>query len=91
MFMGGDSHSEGSGFESRHRILDGHFSHIFVVKQCYDVCLKRPKINDKTGRCWPTFFFKKNCIKFISVTHLPEQLLPTLATCSSNPNDLHQW
>ena len=30
--MGGDSHSEGHGFESRYRILDGHFSHIFVVK-----------------------------------------------------------
>ena len=23
--MGGDSNSEGHGFESRHRILDGHF------------------------------------------------------------------
>ena len=30
--MGRDSHSKGHGFESRHRILDGHFSHIFVVK-----------------------------------------------------------
>ena len=30
--MGSDSHSKGRGFESRHRILDGHFSHIFVVK-----------------------------------------------------------
>ena len=29
---GGDSKSEGCGFESRHRILDGHFSHLFVVK-----------------------------------------------------------
>ena len=29
---GGDSRSEGHGFESLHRILDGHFSHIFVVK-----------------------------------------------------------
>ena len=25
--MGGDSHSEGCGFESQRRILDGHFSH----------------------------------------------------------------
>ena len=32
MVMGGDSCSEGRGFESRHRILDGHFSHLFVVK-----------------------------------------------------------
>ena len=30
--MGRDSHSKGHGFESQHRKLDGHFSHIFVVK-----------------------------------------------------------
>ena len=30
--MGGDSCSEGRWFESQHRILDGHYSHIFVVK-----------------------------------------------------------
>ena len=29
---GGDSWSEGHGFKSQHRILDGHFSHMFVVK-----------------------------------------------------------
>ena len=46
MVMGGDSCSKGRGFESRHHILDGHFSHIFVVKIC-NVCLKRPKINEK--------------------------------------------
>ena len=27
---GGDSCSEGHGFESQHHILDGHFSHLFV-------------------------------------------------------------
>ena len=32
MVMGGDSYSEGGGFESRHHLLDGHFSHLFVVK-----------------------------------------------------------
>ena len=34
MVMGGDSCSEGCGFESQRHILDGHdiFSHIFVVK-----------------------------------------------------------
>ena len=32
MVTGGDSRSEGHGFESQHHILDGHFSHIFVVK-----------------------------------------------------------
>ena len=34
--MGGDSCSEGCGFESRHRILDGHFSHIGI---CCKFCL----------------------------------------------------
>ena len=31
MVMGGDSCAEGRGFESLHHILDGHFSHVFVV------------------------------------------------------------
>ena len=30
--MGGDSCSKGRGFKFQHRILDGHFSHLFVVK-----------------------------------------------------------
>ena len=30
--MGADSHSKRRGFESQHRILDGHFSHLFAVK-----------------------------------------------------------
>ena len=30
--MGRDSRSKGRGFESWHHILDGHFSHVFVVK-----------------------------------------------------------
>ena len=30
--MGRGSCCEGRGFESRHSILDGHFSHLFVVK-----------------------------------------------------------
>ena len=32
MVMGGDSCSEGCGFESKHRILVGHFSQLLVVK-----------------------------------------------------------
>ena len=35
---GEGSCSEGHGFESQHRILDGHFSHLFVVE---NVLLKR--------------------------------------------------
>ena len=49
MVMGGDSCSEGCGFESQHRILDGHFSHLFVVKIC-NVCLKRPKMNEEEAK-----------------------------------------
>ena len=30
--MEGDSCSEGRGFKSKHYILDGHFSHLFVVE-----------------------------------------------------------
>ena len=45
MVKGGDSQSEGCEFESRHRILDGHFSHITCCKNCNNVCLKRPKIH----------------------------------------------
>ena len=52
MVMGGDSHSIGRGFESWHRLLDGHFSHIFVVKFC-NVCLKRLKINEKEAEVGP--------------------------------------
>ena len=52
--MGGDSHSEGRGFKSQYRILDGHFSHILVVKIC-DVCLKRPKINITEAGVGPFF------------------------------------
>ena len=52
MVMGGDSCSEGRGFESEHRILDEHFLHIFVVKIC-NVCLKRPKINEKEAEVGP--------------------------------------
>ena len=40
--MGRDSCSKGSELESQRNILDGHFSHLFVVKNC-NVCLKRPK------------------------------------------------
>ena len=32
MVKGGDSCPKGHGFESKHCILDGHLSHLFVVK-----------------------------------------------------------
>ena len=56
--MGGDSNSEGHGFKSRRRILDGHniISQIFVVRIviCVD---KKTKINEKEAEGGP--FLKK--------------------------------
>ena len=60
MVMGGDSCSEGCGFESWHHILDGHFFTYICCKICTDFCLKRPKINDIWGRCWPILKNNKN-------------------------------
>ena len=54
---GRDSRSKGRGFKSRHCILDGHFSHIIVVKIVMFVW-KRPKINEKEAGVGP---FKKTC------------------------------
>ena len=46
--MGGDSCSEGRWFESQYSILDGHFSHWFVVKivmfSCRKINKKRPEM-----------------------------------------------
>ena len=54
--IGRDSRSEGRGFESRQHILNGHFSHIFVVK-IEMIFLKRLKINEKEAGIAP--FLKK--------------------------------
>ena len=43
LVMGGDSCTEGRGFKSLHHILDGHFSHIFVVKIV--ILFEKTKIN----------------------------------------------
>ena len=58
--MGGDSCSEGCGFKSWHHILDGHFYTYICCKNCNDVFLKRPKINNKRGWGWPIFLKKVN-------------------------------
>ena len=57
--IGGDSCFKGRGFESWHHILDGHFFTYISCKICNEVCLKWPKINDKSGRGWPIFIFLK--------------------------------
>ena len=43
--MGGDACSKGREFESKHRILDGHLSYLFVVKNV--MCVWKTKINEK--------------------------------------------
>ena len=58
MVMGRDSHSKGRGFESWHHILDGYFFTYYCFKNC-NVCLKRPKINEKEAGVGP-FFLKNN-------------------------------
>ena len=40
--MGGDSCTEGRGFDSQHCILDGHCGTFICCKNCH-VCLKRRK------------------------------------------------
>ena len=56
MVMGRDSLSEGRGFESWHRILDGHF-HIDLLLKLY--CLfEKTENKQKRGRGWPTFLKK---------------------------------
>ena len=45
MVMGGDPCSKGCGFKSLHHILDGHFSHLFVVKIV--LLFEKMKINEK--------------------------------------------
>ena len=57
MDMRGDSCSNGCEFESRHRILDGHFfTYLFVAKfvMCF---LKKTQINEKEAGVGP-FLFK---------------------------------
>ena len=39
--LGGDSTPEGHGFESLHRMKDGHFS--YFCSKNWNVCLKRRK------------------------------------------------
>ena len=57
--MGGDSYSKGREFESQHHILDGHFSHLFVVKIL--MCVEKTKINKKRPGL-ANFFLKKTFI-----------------------------
>ena len=55
MFMGGDSCSEGHGFESQYRLLDGHFLHLFIAKIV--MLFEKIKMNEQEDGDAP--FFKK--------------------------------
>ena len=57
MVMGGDSRSEGRGFESQCHILDGHFFTLICCKIVLMFILKRLKINEKEAGNGP--FLKK--------------------------------
>ena len=57
MVMERDSRSEGHGFEFQYHILNGCFFTYICCKNC-NVCLKRPKINEKEAGVGP-FFLKK--------------------------------
>ena len=61
--MGRDSRSDGHGFKSQNRILDGHFVAYNCCKNCNDVCLNIPKINKKEAGVSP-FFLKKYPFQF---------------------------
>ena len=50
-----DSCTEGRGFESQNHILDGHFSHIFVLKIV--MFLKKDENEQKEARHAPLNFF----------------------------------
>ena len=54
MVMGKDSRLSGRGLESQRHILDGPFITLICCKN-YNVCLKRPKINEKDAGVGPFF------------------------------------
>ena len=61
MVMGDDSWLKGHGFESSTLYwTELTFLTLICCKNCIDVCLKRPKINEKDSGIGP--FFKKNWI-----------------------------
>ena len=64
--MGGDSYSEGRVFESHHCLLDGHF--FTLTCKNFNVCLKRPKINEIEAGDGPF----KTCVLRIYKGHISQ-------------------
>ena len=60
---GGDSCSRGCGFKSQHRILDRHFSHLFVIKIVfvYFQSLKGTKKRTGMANLKRSFFLRGHC------------------------------
>ena len=63
MVMGDDSCSKGRGFESRRRILDGHFFTFICCKNC-KVCLKKTENKQKKEAGVGPIFKKGSDVKF---------------------------
>ena len=66
--MGCDSQTEGRGFKSQHRILDGDLFHInLFAKIEWTFVWKRPKINlkevgDAVTHAWSNFVWAQTCL-----------------------------
>ena len=58
MVMGGDSHSEGRGFKSLCRILDGHFFKLICCKIVLMFVFEKTEKNEKEAEDGP---LKKVC------------------------------
>ena len=69
-FTGGDSCSEGLGFESQYCILDGHFSHTFVVKIV--MFARKDENKCKRDQVWSIVF--KRLSKTVKFPKLRKQL-----------------
>ena len=69
--MGGDSCTKGHGFESQHRILDGHISYLFVVKIVLFVW--KDKNKRKRGQEW-------HIKKLLPISSLPLSLSLSLTS-----------
>ena len=66
--MGGDSCSEGCGRKSQHRTLDGHFSHLFVVKIVMFVWKEENKLKRGAGDGPLTQLYLQVTLAFCLVT-----------------------
>ena len=77
--MGGDSCYESRGFESQHCILDGHFSHLFVVKIVMFVWKDENQMKKRPGLA---IFLKKNYEKIFLKKHLMITFQTTRLGCT---------